>query len=97
MVHEALVVAKLITMTLGFVIAYQAFLGYRRYASRPMLFVAVGFCFISFGAVIEGLLYEVVGLSIFLAGAVQTGLVAVGMLFVLYSLYGRHRPPPTSR
>ena len=94
MVHTELVVAKLVTMALGFLIAYQAFRGYRRYRSRPMLFVGVGFLFISFGAVIEGLLFEVVGLSIFEAGAVQTSLVAVGMLFVLYSLYGRDGGPP---
>ncbi|MEF8841215.1 MAG: hypothetical protein V5A62_06260 [Haloarculaceae archaeon] len=89
MVHIELVVAKLVTMTLGFVIAYQAYRGYRQYGSEPMLYVAVGFLFISFGAVVEGILFDVFGFSIFLAGTVQTSIVAVGMLFVLYSLYGR--------
>lgn len=89
MVHIELVVAKLVTMTLGFVIAYQAYQGYREYGSEPMLYVAVGFLFISFGAVVEGILFDVFGFSIFLAGTVQTSIVAVGMLFVLYSLYGR--------
>ncbi|MDX1748535.1 MAG: hypothetical protein R3324_21590 [Halobacteriales archaeon] len=89
MVHIELVVAKLVTMTLGFLIAYQAYEGYRQYDSEPMLYVAVGFLFISFGAVVEGILFDVFGFSIFLAGTVQTSIVAVGMLFVLYSLYGR--------
>lgn len=89
MVHIELVVAKLVTMTLGFVIAYQAYQGYRKYGSEPMLYVAVGFLFISFGAVVEGILFDVFDFSIFLAGTVQTSIVAVGMLFVLYSLYGR--------
>lgn len=88
MVHTELVVAKVVTMTLGFLIAYQAYRGYRQYGSEPMLYVAIGFLFISFGAVIEGLLFDVMGFSIFLAGTVQTSIVAVGMLFVLYSLYG---------
>jgi len=89
MVHIELVVAKLVTMTLGFVIAYQAYQGYQEYGSEPMLYVAVGFLFISFGAVVEGILFDVFGFSIFLAGTVQTSIVAIGMLFVLYSLYGR--------
>lgn len=54
-----------------------------------MRYVAVGFLLISVGAVIEGVLFDVVGLSIFLAGTIQTAIVAVGMLVILYSLYGR--------
>jgi len=92
MTHTELVVAKIITMTLGFLIAYKAYRGYHRYGSEPMLYVAIGFAFISFGAVIEGILFDVVGFSIFLAGTVQTSIVAIGMLFVLYSLYGRMEP-----
>ena len=95
MVHLELVVAKIVTMILGFLIAYKAFVGYRTYDSEPMLYVAIGFLLISVGAVIEGLLYDVAGLSIFLAGTVQTMIVAVGMLFVLYSLYGPLTPHST--
>jgi hypothetical protein len=88
MVHLELVVAKVITMCLGFLIAYQAYRGYRLTGSRPMLFVAVGFLFISIGAIIEGILFDVFGFSIFLAGTVQTAIVAIGMIVILYSLYG---------
>ncbi|WP_267641648.1 DUF7521 family protein [Haloarchaeobius amylolyticus] len=86
--HIELVIAKTATMVLGLLIAYQAFRGYRVHGSTAMLFVAIGFAIISIGAVIEGVLFDVVGWSIFLAGFVQTVVVAVGMLFVLYSLYG---------
>lgn len=89
MVHPELVVAKLITMGLGFLIAYQAYQGYRIHNSEPMLYVAVGFLFISVGAIVEGLLFDVVGVSIFVAGTVQTTIVAIGMLVILYSLYGQ--------
>ena len=87
--HPGLIVAKLVTMVLGFLIAYQAYRGYRRSNSRPMLYVAIGFVFISFGAVIEGLLFDVVGLTLSDSGTVATIIVAVGMLCVLYALYGR--------
>ena len=86
--HLELVIAKVITIGLGFLIAFQAYKGYRVHGSEPMLHVAVGFVFISVGAVLEGVLFDVLGWSIFLAGAVQTGLVAIGMLVILYSLYG---------
>lgn len=86
--HLVLVAAKLVTMSLGLLISYQAYRGYRRNDSTPMLHIAVGFLFISVGAIIQGLLFEFVGLDIFDAGAIQTALVAVGMLFVLYSIYG---------
>lgn len=87
--HIELVIAKLVTVGLGLLITKQAYRGYRAYGSEPMLYVAVGFLFISVGSVIEGLLFDVVGLSIFLAGTIQTSLVAIGMLVILYSLYGR--------
>jgi hypothetical protein len=62
-----------------------------------MLYVAIGFLFISFGAVIEGVLYEVVGLKIFTAGAIQTTVVAIGMVVILYSLYGSMGTPLDQR
>ncbi|WP_439330862.1 DUF7521 family protein, partial [Halorubrum ezzemoulense] len=40
---------------------YQAYRGYRVYGSEPMLYVAIGFLFISVGSVIEGILFDVVG------------------------------------
>jgi len=86
--HIELVIAKLVTMVLGFLIAHQAYRGYRVHDSKPMLYVAVGFIFISIGAVIEGVLFEVVGLEIFIAGTVQTAIVAIGMVVILYSLHG---------
>ncbi|WP_336000550.1 DUF7521 family protein [Halorientalis halophila] len=86
--HIELVIAKLITVGLGLLITYQAYKGYSVHDSQPMLYVAIGFLFISVGSVIEGVLFDLVGLSIFLAGTIQTAIVACGMLVILYSLYG---------
>ena len=86
--HTELIIAKLVVVMLGFLIALQAFRSYRRGNGQPMLYVAIGFVFISLGSVIEGILFELEVLSIYQAGAIQTGIVAIGMLFVLYSLYG---------
>ncbi|WP_255197344.1 DUF7521 family protein [Halorarius litoreus] len=86
--HTELIIAKLVTVLLGLLIAGQAYRGYRRHASTPMLYLSVGFILISVGSVLEGILFDVVGLSIFQAGTVETALVAAGMLVILYSLYG---------
>ncbi|MWV39968.1 hypothetical protein [Natrialba sp. INN-245] len=90
--HTELIIAKLVVIVLGLAIAFQAFRSYRRGNGQPMLFVGIGFVFISQGAVIEGILYELDVLTIYQASAIQTGIVAVGMLFVLYSLYGGSMP-----
>lgn len=87
--HTGLVIAKGLTFALGLVVTWKAYQAYRLSGQRPMLFVAVGFSFVSFGAVIEGILFDEFGLSVFLAGSVQTAIVAVGMAFVIYSLYGQ--------
>jgi hypothetical protein len=95
--HIELVIAKLVTVGLGLLITYQAYRGYSVHGSEPMLYVAIGFLFISIGAVIEGVLFDVVGLSIFLAGTIQTTIVAAGMVIILYSLYGRMSATATKR
>lgn len=92
--HLELVVAKLITVLLGFVVAATAFRSYRRYRSEPMLYLAIGFAIITLGSVIEGILFDVLQFSIYWAGTVQTTVVAIGMLVVLYSLYGPARYTP---
>jgi len=86
--HVGLVIAKLVTMALGLVIAFQAYRGYRRSNSQSMLYLSIGFAIISFGAIIEGILFDVVGLTFHNAGTVATAIVAMGMLTILYALYG---------
>jgi len=44
----------------------------RVHGSQPMLYVAIGFLFVSIRSVIEGVLFDVVGLSIFLSGTIKT-------------------------
>lgn len=88
--HVPLVLGKLVVLFLGLFIAYQAYRGYARNGSEPMLYLAIGFALISVGAMIEGLLFELLEMDIFVAGAIQTAITAAGMLIVLYSLYGNH-------
>ncbi|MFB6108405.1 MAG: hypothetical protein ABEJ82_06145 [Haloplanus sp.] len=87
MAHLAFVAAKLVTVALGVLIAYQAYRGYRRNDARRMLYVAFGFVLLSVGGVLEGVLFEFFGVPVFRAGFVATLLVAAGLLSILYALY----------
>lgn len=88
--HEPLIVGKVVVLLLGLVIAWKAYQGYARHGSAAMLYLAIGFGLISVGTVIEGFLFEILEMDIFVAGAIQTSIAAAGMLVVLYSLYGNH-------
>ena len=52
-----------------------------------MLFTSVGFLFLSLGSAIDCSLLSQLHLKSPLSGFVQTGVLIIGMLFVLYSIY----------
>lgn len=98
----ALVVGlSLIATVLSGLIAYQAFRGYRRNDSKPMLYLAVGFVFITtIPFFVDLVFYPVFGrmysartASVVLP-TVKYSIQVVGLAFVLYSLYSRE---PDSR
>ncbi|WP_135663492.1 DUF7521 family protein [Halorhabdus rudnickae] len=83
-----------ITIAIGIAIAYVAFRGYRRNASRPMLFIAIGFVLaIAFPGTLEYLLYILIVAfdfqspldQLYLAGIMQ-GSQLLGMAAILYAL-----------
>jgi len=87
MEHTLFVIAKPFTTVLALVIAYQAYRGYRRHHAQLRLYVAAGFALIGLGGLLEGVLFEVLQVSIFEAGFVATLVTAAGMLSILYALY----------
>lgn len=84
-----LLASDYVTVLLGLVIAYFAFLGYRRNDSRAMLFVAVGFVFVFGGPGLVSLVYL---FTPFANEYVVSGLTQaselVGMLSILYGIAG---------
>lgn len=60
--------------------------------SMPMLYVAVGFVLISFGAGLEGVLFDLTPLTLYQASMVHTAVLVVGMSLFLYSVYGQPVP-----
>lgn len=88
MIHFEFVFLKLVTLLLGLVVATVAFRASRRHRSRPLLCVSIGFVFISVGAGLEGMLFHFTTVSLYQASLVHTGFMAVGIGWVLYSIYG---------
>lgn len=92
MIHIEFLFLKLLTMGFGLLVAIAAYRGYRRYESVPLLYVAVGFVLISFGAGLEGVLFDLTPLTLYQASMVHTVFMVVGMSLILYSIYGQPVP-----
>jgi hypothetical protein len=94
--NALVVILALVATGLSAFISYHAYRGYRRNGSRPMLFLAIGFAFITFVPffvdivfyAVVGRLYSARTASVILP-SVKYGIQIVGLSFVLYSLYGR--------
>ena len=95
---------SLVATTLSALIAYQAYRGYRRNESRPMLFLAVGFAFITtIPFFVDLLFYPIFGrmygarIASVVLPIVKYGIQIIGLSFVLYSLYGRRSDSASKR
>jgi len=88
--HTILHVVVFTFKIIGFVISmYIALLSYRSYikkADRSMLFLGAGFAVVSFAIIIEGIIYEVLLLSLEIAHTLQNVLFTIGMILIYLSL-----------
>lgn len=72
----------------GVVIVYYAYKGHRRTKSRSLLFLAVGFVFITIGTVVDGLLFEFLGFDLISGEIVEACSQLSGFLLIIYSIVG---------
>lgn len=80
-------IGKLLTVILGLLIAYRGYQGYQRTSSQPMLFISVGFVFISAGGALGCSIQKAIDITVPLASLLQPLLIGVGMVSILYSMY----------
>ncbi len=73
----------------GFTIVLIALRGYRGSNSRSLAYLAAGFAFLTIGSVIEGIFYEIAGVGLLEAHAVETFFQLAGFLSVIYGIYAR--------
>lgn len=87
-----LLVNYVLLVSLSFVIVYQAYRGYRRHQSHPMLFLALGVVLLTIApAVISLVAARYVSATVFgstVAPLIQS-IRVVGLASIVYSLYGR--------
>ncbi len=73
---------------LGGVLVYVSMRAYRRYKSKSMLVMSIGFVVILVGSVLEELFLEILGYSLIESHILENSVVALGMLILVYSIYG---------
>jgi len=84
---ELLTVAQVLILILGGVLVYYATKSYRKMKSSAMLFLAIGFAFVTFGAAAAGVLYNL-NPDLEVAQAVQATSQVAGFVVIVYSLKG---------
>jgi hypothetical protein len=88
---ELLTVAQFLILVLGGIVVYYATKSYRKTKSGAMLFLAIGFAFVTLGAASAGVLYNLNSAStdaLEVAIAAQAIFQVVGFLTIVYSLKG---------
>lgn len=86
--YFTLVSVRLIVVALGLLIAFMAFKSYRKNHSNAMLLLSVGFVLVTIGAVIEGVLFEFLSIDLFQATIVESLIVALGFIIIIFSIFG---------
>lgn len=80
-------ITKVVALFLGAFIVYLAYRGYRRNASKPLLYAALGFGLITAGTIIEGVLYVLLGSELLVSIATGTAVTVLGFVTIIYSIY----------
>lgn len=84
------VVLKTITLVLGLTVTYLSYKAFRRSGSAALRSLTVGFGLITLGALLAGMVDQVVGLQTDFALVVESVLTAAGFAVIVYSLYVEH-------
>ncbi len=83
---DVLRVAQGLVLAFGGVIVVTALRGYFKQGSVSMLFLAIGFACVTIGAVVAGLIFEMVNNDLVLAAMIQAMFQAFGSFVIVLSL-----------
>lgn len=81
------VVLKTLTLALGGSITFYAFKAYRRTESTALRALALGFGAVTLGAILAGIVDQLLPLDPSLALVVESLFTTIGFAIILYSLY----------
>ena len=86
-ITTAVTILKTLTLLLGGLITYHSFTAYRRTASRALRALALGFGFVTVGALLAGIVDQLVSVDPSIALIVESIFTTAGFAIILYSLY----------
>ncbi|HKM49816.1 MAG TPA: hypothetical protein VJZ75_01410 [Candidatus Bathyarchaeia archaeon] len=81
-------IVKLIIVLLGTVLIYLGVKSYRRSRSKDMIFLTLGFALITAGSVAAGILFEFLGFQLVDVEIIESIMVVIGFMALIYSIYG---------
>jgi len=73
---------------LGLLLAYLSLKAYRKSKSNNMLFLSIGFGIITVGSILAGLSFEFLGFSLLQVNIVESLMILIGFMMIMYSIYG---------
>ena len=73
---------------LGLLLAYLSLKAYGKSKSKNMLFLSIGFGIITVGSILAGLSFEFLGFTLLQVNIVESLMILVGFIMVMYSIYG---------
>lgn len=88
LIGPVLVGAKLLVLFLGGVVAVLAYRAYRRTNITGLRYFSIGLLLITIGTVLVGALHHLVGVPLMLGILLETLLISLGFLLMIYALYG---------
>jgi len=77
-----------VILFLGIIVVYYSQKGYRKTKSKSLLFLAVGFLFVTIGAALAGLLFEFLNYDLTVVETIEAGAEVIGFSMIVYSIVG---------
>lgn len=81
-----LVLVRIVVLLLGVLITYYSLEAYRRTGAYYLRDASIGFGIITFGVLVEGVLFEIGGLDLAVVHIVESAAIGLGFLVLLVSL-----------
>ncbi len=79
-------IVKTVIAILGGIITYFAFKAYRRTKDRSLGYLAAGFGTVTVGAILGGISFELLGVTLSMGVFIEGVFIAIGFMLIAYSL-----------
>jgi hypothetical protein len=80
-------IVEILSLFIALILVALALGGYRKSGSKTMLSAAAGIAMLGAASLVEGVMYDVLGLPLEEAHAFRSTLTAVGFVIFLYAIY----------